>query len=164
MHCYLDTVQLTQLSELGRCIPLHILLDVNIQFTIFPNHGRDCLFQYHFPVTARQTWGNVGLDSETYAPGSTPFTSDDSVDTRGFCTVAGPASISTRNHRDQAAGCTAVTEERTSLAAHVRNIYAVRVSGHRRSCIVRGERGGWLCPVGGVHRWGLQYFNVRLKS
>ena len=89
MHCELDTVRLTQLSELGRCIPLHILLDVNIQFNFLPHRGWDCVVQHHFPVTARQTWGYGGLnDSETYAPSSTTLTPDDSIDTSGFCTVA----------------------------------------------------------------------------
>jgi hypothetical protein len=85
MHCQPDTVQLTQ-PELGRCIPLHSLLDVNIQFPFLPNHGWDRLFQYHFPGATRHTPGLN--DSETYAPGSTLFTPDGSVDTSGFCTVA----------------------------------------------------------------------------
>ena len=85
MPCQPDTVQLTQLSGLGRCIPLHLLLDIDIQFTFLPNHRWDRLFQYHVPGAARQT---RAYDSETYAPGNTPFTPDDSVDNSGFCTVA----------------------------------------------------------------------------
>ena len=88
--------RVTHHSETHRRIPFHLVLDADLPFTVFPNHRRRCLFQYHISVATRrqQEWDGllVLLDKKPRIPTGTPIALDDPADALDIRAIARPVS------------------------------------------------------------------------